>query len=107
MTAVSTKATPPTAKHPVSSQRYRNLEAAVWRREGDLGPFYTISIKRSYKVEDKWNESTISLSNDDLLPMARLLERAHDAIDDLYEDGEFTTSEPASDGSSNMNDTPF
>ena len=107
MTAVSTEATPSTANRPVSNQRYRNLEAAVWRHEGDQGPFFTVSIKRSYKVEDTWNDSTISLSNDDLLPMARLLERAHDAIDDLYEEGDFSTNEPASDGSTNVNDTPF
>ena len=107
MTAVSTEATPSTANRPVSNQRYRNLEAAVWRHEGDQGPFFTVSIKRSYKVEDTWNDSTISLSNDDLLPMARLLERAHDAIDDLYEEGDFSTNEPTSDGSTNVNDTPF
>jgi hypothetical protein len=106
-TAVSTKATPPTAKHPVSSQRYRNLEVAVWRRDGEDDAFYTVSLKRSYKVDDKWNDSTISLSNDDLLPMARLLERAHDAIDDLYEDGDFTSQEPSNGDSSNSNDTPF
>ena len=106
-TAVSTKATPSTAKHPVSSQRYRNLEAAVWRRDGEQDAFYTVSLKRSYKVDDTWNESTISLSNDDLLPMARLLERAHDAIDDLYEKGDFSSTEPTSNGSSNSNDTPF
>ena len=106
-TAVSSKATPPSAKHPVSSQRYRNLEAAIWRHEGEQDPFYTVSLKRSYKVDDKWNDSTISLSNDDLLPMVRLLERAHDAIDDLYEDGDFTSTEPTSNGSSNMNDIPF
>lgn len=104
-TAVSTKATPQTDKHPVSSQRYRNMEVAIWRREGEEDAFYTVSLKRSYKVDDKWNESTISLSNDDLLPMARLLERAHDAIDDLYEQGDFVSNEPNS--SSNANDIPF
>ena len=105
-TAVSTKATPPTDKHPVSSQRYRNLEVAIWRRNGEDDPFYTVSFKRSYKVDDKWNESMISLSNDDLLPMARLLERAHDAIDDLYEESDFSSPEPTN-GSANENDIPF
>ena len=106
-TAVSTKATPQTDKHPVSSQRYRNLEVAIWRRNGEEGPFYTVSFKRSYKVDDAWNDSTVSLSNDDLLPMVRLLERAHDAIDDLYEEGGFTSAEPTNNGSSNGNDIPF
>jgi hypothetical protein len=107
MTAVSTEATPSTANRPVSNQRYRNLEAAVWRHEGDQGPFFTVSIKRSYKVEDQWNESVISLSNDDLLPMARLLDRTHDAIDDLYEEGDFSLTDPASDESSNVSETQF
>jgi hypothetical protein len=102
-----TKATPQTDKHPVSSQRYRNLEVAIWRRDGEEGPFYTVSFKRSYKVDDAWNDSTISLSNEDLLPMVRLLERAHDAIDDLYEEGDFTSAEPTNNGSSNGNDIPF
>ena len=106
-TAVATKAAPQTAKHPVSSQRYRNLEVAVWRHDGEQDAFYTVSLKRSYKVDDKWDESAISLSNDDLLPMARLLERAHDAIDDLYEEGDFSPIEPENAGSSNMNDIPF
>ena len=94
--AVSTKATAKSPKHPVSSQRYRNLEVAVWRREGENDPFYTVSLKRSYKKDDAWHDSTISLSNDDLLPLARLLVRAFDAIDDLYEEGDF--SQPESNG---------
>jgi len=106
-TAVSTSASPPNAKGPVSSQRYRNLEVAVWRRDGEQDPFYTVSLKRSYKVEDAWKESTISLGNDDLLPMARLLERAFDAIDELYAAGDVKMTEPAADDSSNVNETPF
>ena len=96
--AVSANASPQQAKGPVSSQRYRNLEVAVWRREGEKDPFYTVSLKRSYKKDDEWHDSTISLSNDDLLPMARLLERAFDAIDDLYEEGDFAQAESSTDG---------
>ena len=106
-TAAAGKATPESAKRPVSSQRFRSLEVAIWRREGDQDPFYTVSLKRSYKVEEKWNESAISLSNDDLLPMIRLLERAHDAIDDLYEKGDYNSTESENSGSSNLNNIPF
>jgi len=105
--AIESQLEPPVAKRPVSSQRYRNLEAAVWRREGENGPFYTVSLKRSYQVSEEWCASTISLSNDDLLPMARLLERAFDAIDDLYAAGDVKMTEPAADESSNVNETPF
>ena len=93
-------------KGPVSSQRYRNLEASVWRQDSADGPFFTASLKRSFKVEDEWSDSSISLGNDDLLPMARLLERAHDAIDDLYEEGDFAPSEPTASDSS-ADDIPF
>ena len=97
--AVNTKATAKSPKHPVSSQRYRNLEVAVWRREGENDPFYTVSLKRSYKKDDAWHDSAISLSNDDLLPLARLMERAFDAIDDLYEEGDFAQPESTSNDS--------
>ncbi len=92
---------------PVTSQRYRNLEVAVWHHAGDERAYYTVSLKRSYKVEEKWNDSTISLGNEDLLPMARLLERAHDAIDDLYETGDFGSDESKVETSGNMDDIPF
>jgi hypothetical protein len=104
--AVASDATPPSSKQPVSSQKYRSLDVAVWRQEGEKGPFFTVSLKRSYKVGEDWNDSTMSLSNDDLLPMAQLLERAHDAIDDLYEDGDFGPAEPAANGNGNE-DIPF
>ena len=105
--ARSSDATPPAANRPVSSQRYRNLEVAVWHHAGDERAFFTVSLKRSYKVEEKWNDSTISLGNEDLLPMARLLERAHDAIDDLYETGDFGSDESKAETSGSMDDIPF
>lgn len=105
--AAANDSTPPSAKQPVTSQRYRNLEAAIWRHEGEQSAFFTVSLKRSYKVDDQWNDSSISLGNDDLLPMARLLDRAHDAIDDLYEGGDFGQTEPASDGTTSGGDIPF
>ena len=105
--AVANDSTPPAAKQPVTSQRYRNLEAAIWRQESDQGAFFTVSLKRSYKVGDDWNDSSISLGNEDLLPMARLLDRAHDAIDDLYEDGKFGPTEPTSNGTTGSDDIPF
>ena len=105
--ARSSEATPPAANRPVSNQRYRNLEVAVWPHSGEERAFYTVSLKRSYKVEEEWRDSTISLGNEDLLPMARLLERAHDAIDELYESGDFASDETKSESSTSMDDIPF
>lgn len=104
--ASTTDAKPSAEKQPISSQRYRNLEASVWRNESAEGPFFTASLKRSYKVDDEWNDTSITLGNDDLLPMARLLDRAHDAIDDLYEDNVQTQPESHSSDSGSA-DIPF
>ena len=72
-------------------------------------PFYTVSPKRSCK-KDAWHDSTISLSNDDLRPLARLMEPAFDATDDLYEEGDFSQPESNDSTSSNsgeMEPPPF
>jgi len=107
-TARSSNATPPEGNRPLSNQRYRNLEVAVWHQTGDERPFYTVSLKRSYKVGEEWNDSTISLGNEDLLPMARLLERSHDAIDELYASGNYGSEDPkGTESSERMDDVPF
>ena len=105
--ARSSDAAPPAANRPVTSQRYRNLEVAVWHHAGDERAYYTVSLKRSYKVEEKWEDSTISLGNENLLPMARLLERAHDAIDELCASGNFGSDESKGESSGSMDDIPF
>ena len=64
---------------PVFSCRHRALKAAVWQNESDKGPFYNVTVSRSYKDGEKWKEST-SFGYDDILPIAELLRTCHGFI---------------------------
>ena len=52
------------------------LEVAVWRNDGDKGPWYSVTTSRSYKQDDEWKQ-TDSFGQDDLLALAKLLDLAH------------------------------
>jgi hypothetical protein len=64
---------------PVFSCRHRALKAAVWLNPSDNGPFYNVTVSRSYKDGDKWKESS-SFGYDDILPVAELLRTCHSFI---------------------------
>jgi hypothetical protein len=52
------------------------LQVTICRNTGDNGNWYSVVPSRSYKQgDDAWKESD-SLSSDDLLPMAKLLDLA-------------------------------
>lgn len=61
------------------------LQAACWKSilksdQGKDRDFHTVTIQRAYKDKDgKWQYSQ-SLRRQDLLPMARLLEKAYDKL---------------------------
>ena len=61
------------------------LEAACWQAtgksaDGSSRDFHTVTIQRVYKdKEGNWQYSQ-SLRRQDLLPMARLLEKAYDKL---------------------------
>jgi len=81
-------ATVPTPSNPTADRggnapafvaRHRALKAAVWRNVAEHGPFFTVTISRSYKVEDDWKESS-SFGFDDVLIVAELLRSSHSFI---------------------------
>jgi hypothetical protein len=51
------------------------LQVTIWRNSGDNGTWYSVIPTRGYKQGDSWKE-TDSLNQDDLLPMAKLLDLA-------------------------------
>jgi hypothetical protein len=62
---------------PAHKIRIGVLQATIWRNKGEKGNWYSVIPSRSYKQgDDAWKE-TDSLSGDDLLPMAKLLDLAH------------------------------
>ena len=64
------------ARKPVHKLKDGTIELAVWQNEGDNGPFYTVTHKRSYKQKDEWKDSD-SYGQGDLLALAKLLDLAH------------------------------
>lgn len=84
--ASSSRATPPAKAPamfprdmPVFSCRHRALQAAVWQNESEKGPFYNVTVSRSYKDGETWKEST-SFGYDDILLVAELLRTCHGFI---------------------------
>jgi hypothetical protein len=66
---------------PVHSVRYRNLKAAIWRNEGQTGPFYSVSFSRSYRDgQDAWHDVN-SFNANDLPMLAKLANDCHSWIE--------------------------
>lgn len=75
---------------PIAKIRDGRLTATIWKNEkqadeetGEIGHFYSVDIKRSYKDGgDQWQE-TASFSGAELLRVANLATRAYNHIQDL------------------------
>ena len=61
---------------PVHKIRVGVIEVNIWQREGENGPFYSVSSNRSYKDGDQWKQ-TDSYGADDCLLLSKLLDQAH------------------------------
>jgi hypothetical protein len=64
---------------PAHKIRNRTLSVTIWKNESDKGPWYSVTPSRSYKQGEEWKESD-SFGEDDLLPLAKLLDEAHSWI---------------------------
>ncbi|MGO9467494.1 MAG: hypothetical protein ACLQIB_28855 [Isosphaeraceae bacterium] len=56
--------------------RADSLELAIWRNQGEKGPWFSVTASRSYKQGEEWKQSD-SFGYDDLLVLAKLLDMAH------------------------------
>jgi hypothetical protein len=69
-----------TKNRPVREFRYGRLKAAVWRQEGDKGPWYSVSLARSYQDSNGQWQTTQSFGLRDLLEVAKLCNECHSFI---------------------------
>lgn len=68
---------------PIKTLRERGgLKAAIWKNSSPKGSFYSVEITRTYRTEEGYRDSR-SFNDSDLLVIARLAEKAHDAIGEL------------------------
>jgi hypothetical protein len=69
------------ARKPVEKFRDGAIEVAIWRNEGDKGPWFSVTSSRSYKQGEEWKQSE-NFGKDDILPLRKLLDQAHTFIVD-------------------------
>ncbi|MEM7811340.1 MAG: hypothetical protein AAF532_07685 [Planctomycetota bacterium] len=68
---------------PITTLRERGgLKATVWKNESQRGPFYSVELSRTYKVEDEFRDSH-SFPASDLLVLAHLATKAYDRVSEL------------------------
>jgi hypothetical protein len=58
---------------PVHSIRHGRLQGSIWQNASDNGPWYSITLTRSYQKDGKWASAT-SYGRDDLLALSKLVE---------------------------------
>ena len=69
----------PDRTRPVHSVRLRNVRAAIWANDTEVGVRYNTTVSRIYKDArdgDQWKNSD-SFGRDDLLLLAKVLDLAH------------------------------
>jgi hypothetical protein len=73
----SSPATAAAGNQPVHRIRISRIQASIWQNTGDNGPWYNVTLSRSYKdANDDW-KSADSFSVDDLLVVAKIANEAH------------------------------
>ena len=63
-------------KRPAHEVRLANIKAVIWENETRNGPMHNVVLVKVYKDGNDWKE-TRSLSRDDLLLAAKVLNMAH------------------------------
>ncbi|MEO1476656.1 MAG: hypothetical protein AAFS13_09775 [Pseudomonadota bacterium] len=70
-----------TTNKPITTLRDGSIKAAIWRNEGEKGPWYSVTITRIYTDDASGKvQETNSFSNGELLKVAHLATRAYDAV---------------------------
>lgn len=67
---------------PVTTIRDGAIKATVWANQSEKGTFYSVDFSRTYKSGDAYKDSH-SFSGTEPLQIARLAQKAYDAIAEL------------------------
>jgi hypothetical protein len=66
---------------PVHEVRLGFVKASIWENITNDVTRHSVTLQKIYKDGDQW-KSTESFSRDDLLPLAKVIDRAHSWIHD-------------------------
>lgn len=74
---MATKQAKKPAARPTQEFRLGRIRAAIWENETDNGVRHNVTISRLYKTDDgEWKDST-SFGREDLLLVAKVMDRCH------------------------------
>ncbi len=62
---------------PVHVARLRNIRAAVWANDTEFGTRHNVTVSRLYKDDEGQWRTSDSFGREDLLLLAKVLDRAH------------------------------
>ena len=69
---------------PIEKFRCGTIECAIWnnekQRDGDVLEFKTVSLRKSWKKDDQWHDSTIQLRRNDLQKVVLVLQKAQESL---------------------------
>lgn len=99
-TAAKKKSSNGSATRPVQEIRMGRIRAAIWENETENGTRFNVTVSRLYKDGDNWKDAN-SFGRDDLLVVAKVLDRCHTWIHSA------NGSAGISDGERGSEDAPF
>lgn len=68
---------------PVETFRDSKLKASVWRNEGKEGPYYTVTLAKTYEDRNGRLQDSHSFTGGELLRVAELAREAHSFVRDI------------------------
>jgi len=80
---------------PVTTIRDGAIKATVWANQAEKGTFYSVELSRTYKSGNAYKDSH-SFSGTEPLQVARLAQKAYDAIAELRATDRATPDDRAS-----------
>lgn len=73
-------------RKPDETLRDGALKAVIWRNEGESGPFYSVTLAKTYKDDRGQFQDTHSFSQGDLLRVSELSRQAYGRVNELRRD---------------------
>jgi len=71
-----------TKTQPTAEVRIGQIKATIWKNDTDAGTRFNVTVTRIYMEGEEWKYSE-TFGRNDLLVLAKVLDRAHDRIYEL------------------------
>jgi hypothetical protein len=73
---------------PIHVVRLKNIRAAIWANDTEVGPRHNVTVSRLYKDDDHQWKTSESFGRDDLLLLAKVVDLAHSWVMEHIQAGE-------------------